>query len=73
MTTKSTVEVVYDLLESGEIVTMDIAKSRDSDEVTRYENVKVVNYHYPAAVLLINGKEEMVRVVMIKNIVCENY
>lgn len=73
MTTKSKVEVVYDLLESGEIVTMDIAKSRDSDEVTRYENVKVVNYHYPAAVLLINGKEEMVRVVMIKNIVCENY
>ncbi|MDA0912093.1 MAG: hypothetical protein O2809_11170 [Proteobacteria bacterium] len=70
---KPKIEIIQDLLESGKLVTMDIAKSRDSDEVTRYEYVKVSDYYYPAAVLLIDGKEHTVRVAMIKNIVCENY
>ena len=67
--TKPKIEIIQDLLESGKLVTMDIAKSRDSDEVTRYENVKVSDYYYPAAVLLIDGKEHTVRVAMIKNII----
>jgi hypothetical protein len=66
--TKSKVEQIQDLLESGNLVTMEIANSRDSDEVTRYENVKVTDYYYPAAVLLIDGKEHTVRVALIKEI-----
>jgi len=41
----------------------------DSDEVVRYENVKVTDYYYPAAVLLIDGKEHTVRVALIKSII----
>jgi hypothetical protein len=67
--TKPKIEIIQYLLESGNLVAMDIAKSRDSEEVTRYENVKVVNYYYPAAVLLIGGKEHTVRVAMIKSII----
>jgi hypothetical protein len=48
---------------------MEIAKSRDSDKVVRYENVKVVDYYYSAAVLFIDGKEHPVRVALIKNII----
>ena len=66
--TKPKIEIIQDLLESGKHVTMDIAKSRDSEEVIRHENVKVSDYYYPAAVLLIDGKEHTVRVAMIKNI-----
>jgi hypothetical protein len=67
--TKPKVEQIQDLLESGKLVTMEIAKIRDSEEVTRYENVKVINYYYPAAVLLIDGKEHTVRVALIKEII----
>jgi hypothetical protein len=48
--TKPKVEQIQDLLESCKLVTIDIAKIRDSDEVVRYENVKVTDYYYPAAV-----------------------
>jgi len=66
--TKPKVEQIQDLLENGKLVTMDISKSRDSDEVVRYDNVKVTDYYYPAAVLLIDGKEHTVRVALIKEI-----
>ena len=68
---KPKIETIQDLLESGRLVTMDIAKSRDSEEVTRYENVKVSDYYYFAVILLSDGKEHTVRVAMIKNIVEE--
>ena len=59
--TKPKAEQIQDLLESGKLVNMEIAKSRDSD--------KVVDYYYPAAVLFIDGKEHTVRVALIKNII----
>jgi hypothetical protein len=43
---KPKIEIIQDLLESGKLVTIDIAKSRDSEEVIRHENVKVIDYYY---------------------------
>ncbi|WP_440994141.1 hypothetical protein [Cysteiniphilum litorale] len=65
---KSKIDQIHDLLESGKAVTMEISLSSESDKTTRYENVIVRDYYYPAAILLINGREETIRVARIKHI-----